>query len=333
MASDAPLLIVVAGPARGQVAIVERTITIGRDTSSALCIADLALSRHHCIVERDRETAVVRDLDSRNGTLVNGVPIRTHALTHGDQIRAGDSVFLYVAAAGTLGTTQPEDSPALAGELAEHSTVVLLADRNDPAAAPLRLSADVTIRHALIGESAAMQEVFRRIARVAPTDATALIRGESGTGKELVARAIHVNSARAAKPFVAINCAALPEGLLESELFGHEKGAFTGAVAQKRASSWPAAARCSSTRSASWRRRCKRNCCASCRSGNWSTWAAADRFPWTCVSSPQPTAIWMRQSGLAPSGKISIFGSTSSPLPCHRFASATGMSRYCCLTS
>jgi hypothetical protein len=139
---------------------------IGRDTSSALCIADLALSRNHCVVERGGESTVVRDLDSRNGTLVNGVPIRTHALTDGDQIRAGDSAFLYVAAAGV--TDSAEVRSLSSADLVEHSTVVRLPHRkDDPASTSLRLSADVTIRHAVIGESAVMQEMYRRIARVA----------------------------------------------------------------------------------------------------------------------------------------------------------------------
>lgn len=85
----------------------------------------------------------------------------------------------------------------------------------------------------LIGASEALQKVRRAIGRVAPTDATVLIRGESGVGKELVARAVHFNSERKGGPFVCINCAALTESLLESELFGHEKGAFTGAAGQK----------------------------------------------------------------------------------------------------
>jgi len=86
----------------------------------------------------------------------------------------------------------------------------------------------------IIGTSEVLQNVFRIIEKVADTDASILIEGESGTGKELVARSIHFNSRRAAKPFLAVNCGALPESLLESELFGHTKGAFTGAAADKK---------------------------------------------------------------------------------------------------
>jgi Nif-specific regulatory protein len=96
-----------------------------------------------------------------------------------------------------------------------------------------RLQKEILVEHRMIGQSIPMRSVIQFIGKVAPTDSTVLIRGESGTGKELAARAIHANSARSAKSFVAINGATLSETLLESELFGHEKGAFTGAIAQK----------------------------------------------------------------------------------------------------
>jgi transcriptional regulator with PAS, ATPase and Fis domain len=86
----------------------------------------------------------------------------------------------------------------------------------------------------IIGTSVAMRNIFTQIIKVAPTDSTVLITGESGTGKEMIASSIYEHSLRKGKPFIAINCVAIPEGLLESELFGHEKGAFTGATAQKK---------------------------------------------------------------------------------------------------
>jgi Nif-specific regulatory protein len=101
----------------------------------------------------------------------------------------------------------------------------------------LRLQQQLATKHSitnLVGNSSKMREVFQMVSQVCGSNATVLIRGESGTGKELVANAIHYNSPRAKQPFVKVNCAALPPTLIESELFGHEKGAFTGAVRQKR---------------------------------------------------------------------------------------------------
>lgn len=100
-----------------------------------------------------------------------------------------------------------------------------------------RLRQDIESRYrfgSIIGRSKEMRDMFEMIRKVAPSSATVLIEGDSGTGKELVAKAIHYNSPRKGKPFVAVNCSALVESLLESELFGHEKGAFTGAVAMKK---------------------------------------------------------------------------------------------------
>src|SRR5947207_3149446 len=98
---------------------------------------------------------------------------------------------------------------------------------------PVFLGEPSAARDALVGQSAAMQAIYKEVGRVASKPVNVLIRGETGTGKELIARAVYHHSHRAGAPFIAINCAAIPETLLESELFGHERGAFTGAEARR----------------------------------------------------------------------------------------------------
>ena len=122
---------------------------------------------------------------------------------------------------------------------------------------------------ALVGRDPRMIEAFKMVGQAAAGRANVLVRGESGTGKELIARAIHFNSRDAGDPFVAVNCAALPTTLLESELFGHARGAFTGAVGARRGRSRsPDAAPCSSTRSATRRSSSRASCCACFRSAS-----------------------------------------------------------------
>jgi two-component system, NtrC family, response regulator HydG len=407
-----PTLVFRCGPRRGEeVTLDESELSIGRDKSNRLPVFDPALSRHHCQVCVRGEVYTIRDLDSRNGTFVNGVPIKERTLRDGDLIALGESVvMLFVRRREPVTTLSPEEEedaaiiseltielrpedaryppagmtatappaqsraeadlsallristalgalrdreslqrtlverlleviPADAGAVAlgdgdrERFSSIVGRDRKgkpfatvsrtiarrvistgvsilSPSAqedkrfemaksvavsrirstlcAPLtvgnrtlgvlyfstsnpatifdedhlqlvmaaagvgavaldnlahvewlqeeaiRLRGEIRLAHDLVGESERMREVYERIAKVAPTESTVLIRGESGTGKELTAHALHVNSPRASGPFVSINCAALTESLLESELFGHEKGAFTGAVAQKR---------------------------------------------------------------------------------------------------
>jgi transcriptional regulator with GAF, ATPase, and Fis domain len=118
----------------------------------------------------------------------------------------------------------------------------------------------------IVGESSTLRLALSRLSQVAPTNSTVLLTGPTGTGKELFARALHERSRRHARPLVRVNCAALPPTLVESELFGHEKGAFTGAVATRAraASSWPTAGRSSSTRLAICRSTSRSSSCACC---------------------------------------------------------------------
>ena len=395
----------VAGPRKGEIFQLEDwTLSIGRDPSNLLPILDSALSRHHCQIERRGNSYAIRDLDSRNGTLLNGAPLKEKLMQDGDEIKIGASTFvlryaesgisglgsagsstiilrkenaLYLRSPAQMQSVQPttralrdlnallrisqainsvnriedleklilesifEVSPAdraailltniqngeidhvcgwdrrlgplesmrvsktvlnivivdgnavlsndvmeseefqLAGSLLAPQVHSLLAvpiefygkvsgviyleaaNPNTVFDAPLlelmtaigsivavayentrrmewlegenqRLKEESGIEHKMIGESRQMRAVYQFIEKVAKQDATVLVWGESGTGKELVARAIHENSPRKWKPCVALNCAAITDTLLESELFGHEKGAFTGAQALKK---------------------------------------------------------------------------------------------------
>ena len=131
----------------------------------------------------------------------------------------------------------------------------------------------------IVGNSEALLRVLEDIETVASTDSTVLISGETGTGKELIARAVHNLSPRKSRAFVKFNCAAFPTGLLESELFGHEKGAFTGAIAQRWGdSNLPMAEPYFSMKLARFRWNCSQSFYAFCRSANSSAWAVREPF-------------------------------------------------------
>jgi Nif-specific regulatory protein len=403
----------VGGPLDGRtLPLTEDQISIGREPSNQISLLDSLVSRRHCVIRREGQGFLIEDLDSRNSTFVNNVPVKERLLADGDQIRIGkstlvfqglakeaadgnaslkldtaptpggptlilrkqDAIYLQPAQLHALGATErtvrdlnvllnfskslnsvhglaalqqkvleavleisPADRAAILlteegtegfasvigwdrrlgpNQLIEVSQTILnqvieenlaVLSNDVPSdqtfreaeslltpqvhavlAVPLevqdkvlgalyldtssqgarfdsellqlvtalgnvaalaienahhlerlgdenrRLQQELNIEHNMVGEGQRMREVYQFVSRVAARESTVLIQGESGTGKELVARAIHGNSSRANRPFVAINCAAIVDTLLESELFGHEKGAFTGAVAQKK---------------------------------------------------------------------------------------------------
>jgi len=191
---------VTAGPDRGATftSSCERA-TIGTQPAMDFVLRDTAMSRFHCEIALCDGRAVVRDLGSRNGTLVDGVSVAT--------------AYLHDGAILTLGRSQ------LRFELGSEQVKVPLSDRQSFGL--------------LVGRSQPMSAVFAVLERAAKTDATLLLEGETGTGKDVAAESVHLESARRDGPLVVVDCGAIPAGLLESELFGHEKGAFTGADARR----------------------------------------------------------------------------------------------------
>jgi len=177
-------------------------IVVGRSSAATIQIDDPKVSREHARIVRRNGALQLIDLGSRNGTRVNGKTARGESsLSSGDTIQVGQAEILV---AETAGRRDRLDPAAVAGEL---PGVVV----SDPA----------------------MAQAFDRARRVAQADTTVLLLGETGVGKEVVAEQIHRQSPRAQGPFVRLNCGALPESILESELFGHERGAFTGADKRK----------------------------------------------------------------------------------------------------
>jgi DNA-binding NtrC family response regulator len=172
------------------------TVAIGGMEDNDIVIADDTVSRYHCRIEQEETGYTVRDLDSTNGTFVNRVRVREAFLKPGCQLTVGKSELRF--------------------ETLDERVEIQPANRDNLGR--------------IVGKSLRMREIFGVLEKIGPTGATVIIEGETGTGKEVVARTIHEASRRADKPFVVFDCGAVPANLIESELFGHEKGSFTGAI-------------------------------------------------------------------------------------------------------
>ena len=404
-------LAALSGPLSNSDFVIAGSLSIGRDSSNVICLEDAGVSASHCRIISDRDHFLLTDLDSDNGTFVNGIPVRQRSLESGDEICVGNSLFLFQLEASQTSVRNPvelDEDPVAAREMqqlrpdelvylnpeslaalpqsarlaralstllkisrsigsirdveslewqllgmifdvipGERGAILLLDGNGEEVSPPIAwdralgpdhpvhvsralvrrvveervsildnedaqrdktksfepserkagrsilcvplsvanrvlgviyldsrnpaatftsddlqlltaiaglaaiaienarqferlgienqaLRAEASLQHDMVGQSPPMREVYKFIERVAPSDSTVLICGESGTGKELVACALHKNSPRRDHPFVPLNCAAFTETLLESEFFGHEKGAFTSATSQKK---------------------------------------------------------------------------------------------------
>ncbi|MFZ5442362.1 MAG: sigma 54-interacting transcriptional regulator [Myxococcota bacterium] len=192
-------LVLVSGPQSGQSFPIGQSLRIGKAPDNDVVLDHPTVSRNHLTVRRQGDVFVVQDQGSTNGTFIDGAQIKEGFLRAGALLEVGDVQLRFQPMLKSL-----EVSPAEDARLGD-----------------------------LVGKSVPMRQIFALIQRIAPTDSTLLLIGETGCGKGAAARTIHKLSPRATGPFVIFDCASVSENLIESELFGHEKGAFTGAVAQR----------------------------------------------------------------------------------------------------
>jgi DNA-binding NtrC family response regulator len=193
-------LTVLSGPDRGLERTIDRDLfRIGKSPENDFVLSDTTVSRAHCEIVREPKGYLLRDLGSTNGTLLDGAEIKEAWLKPGAVI--------------TVGKVEIKVRPF------SERIELMPSDRADFGGA--------------VGRSLGMRAIFGLLERLGPTDATVLLGGETGTGKDVLARAIHASSPRRSKPFVVVDCGAVVGNLIESELFGHEKGSFTGAAAMR----------------------------------------------------------------------------------------------------
>jgi transcriptional regulator with GAF, ATPase, and Fis domain len=191
-------LVVIKGPQRGTDFVISAdVIRVGKSPENDLHLTDETVSRVHFEIVRDAKGYLLRDMQSTNGTFLDGAEVKEAYVRAGSVIGAGASELKF-----TPFEERIEILPSEKEQLGE-----------------------------MVGRSRHMREIFGLLERIAHTDATVLIEGETGTGKDMIARTLHQLSKRAAAPFIVVDCGAVAGTLIESELFGHEKGSFTGAIA------------------------------------------------------------------------------------------------------
>jgi len=193
-------LVVLSGSQRGAERVIDQPVfRIGKSPDNDLVLGDDTVSRLHCEILHDARGFLVRDLGSTNGTMLDGREVKEAYLTPGSAL--------------TIGSIELKLRP--------------FSERYEPMPSEQDQFGDA------VGRSLRMRELFGLCERLAPTDASVLLGGETGTGKDVLARALHQHSRRKAGPLIVVDCGAVVGSLIESELFGHEKGAFTGAVSQR----------------------------------------------------------------------------------------------------